>query len=187
MANHEKTNDENKLILIAVIILIICLSICGLYYAYAKYVSTESGTANATIANIVCDLEITPSAASNTIVNPYCTVVAKNYNASGRTQTDLEYTIEVVSSDGSVLPPFRWKNAQGTVIATSADTVENGVVVARTASFPVQTFTHDSDQRTTFTIEFINTGDQFTGQYADAESIQRLVDFNIVAVQKGSN
>lgn len=167
--NEQKENKkiftkEQILALITIIVLTATIIICRM--AYAKYTTTNNGNVVAEIAEMNCELEVTPSTADSSIINPYCNVVVKNYkkvnNEDKVTETDVSYKVEVTPKEGVTLPNYYWKSTSGTILARDT---------AITGTFPHSVKTDDE-----YVIVFVNTG---------VEDITKLVDFNLVAIQLG--
>lgn len=160
MKNSKMTN---VLLILAVVIVIIAIST----FAYAKYSATKSGTATAVVADMICEMEVTGSSNTPTIIHPYCIVNLKNYKLSNNneelvTETDVNFKIEVTAKEGNTLPEYYWKDnsdSTGRRIAESTaltGTLKNGV-----------------KEEKEYTIVFLNSG----------EGDIKAVDFNLVAVQ----
>lgn len=178
MENKQNQSKKRNIILIAAIIcILIVIAVLGIISirAYSKYVESTSGNATVQVAKMICEMDVQKSAATPTVINPYCVVTVRDYEGNQVTETDVNYRLEVVAKDNKVLPEFYWKNENGTIIARSQDTLDNqGNVTVRTAQFPTQTFSAGVSSSKAFTIVFLNTGE---------EDILRIVDFNLVAVQ----
>lgn len=161
--DKKRTSKGKKTIIIAVLVLILIITIILSVFAYAKYVTTKTATATAQIAQMICEMEVQPSDADKTIINPYCTVTVKNYNNEDKiTETDVNYKIEVTPKGDFVLPEYYWKDTSGTILAQSTEISGN-----------FQTGEKDSKE---YIIVFLNSGE---------EDIVRNIDFNLVAIQVG--
>lgn len=166
-ANNQNNSNKSKkaytkranLVIIILLILIIVGVLAS--YAYAKYTTTVSGSASAQVAQMICEIEVVPSEATDTIINPYCDVTVKNYNADDKVaETDISFKIEVTPKDNIVLPEYYWQDSNGTILAQSTEVTgkfESGV-----------------KEDLKYKIVFLNSGE---------EDITRLVDFNLVALQ----
>ena len=162
-----KNKNFTILILLTTLLLILGISV-GV--AYAKIVTSVEGTATARVAKLICDMEVTPCTANDpTIVNPYCTVTLKNFRTENgvttTAETGLNYTITVTPKSGlTSLPEYYWENANHEIIGNSQ---------ALTGSF-----VNGTPATQTYKIVFINEGTQ---------DITAQVDFDIVAIQAGTN
>ena len=198
MNNNNQKQDKNKFLAISVIVSLIILLVCLFTFAYAKYVSTAQGNATAHIATMICEMTSVTSEKSDTIINPYCTVTVKNTKTEGeganqttkRTETGVQYTLQVTPKDGKVLPEHYWVRVQGqteTIIARSVDTLDGqNNVTARTATFPAQYFGITQDETAVYKVIFINTGDQ-SDPLNSGEPLERTIDIKLVAVQRNPN
>lgn len=161
--NNENNKQENNKLLIIILLSILIILIIITSFAYAKYTTTKQASATAKIATMICELEVEASEADETIINPYCTVKVKNYNANDEvTQTDLSFKIEVTPIGDFVLPEYYWKDSSGTILAQSTEVTGS--------------MTRNAKETKEFTIVFLNSGE---------EDIVRNVDFNVVALQVG--
>lgn len=162
-SNSTNQSKNNKTIKLAIIILILLIAIILAGFAYAKYVTSKEASATAKVAQLICEMEVQSSEADDTIINPYCTVTVKNYNAEDKiTETDINFKIEVTPKGDFVLPEYYWKDSTGTILAQSTEV---------TGSF--QNGVKDLKE---YTIVFLNSGE---------EDVVRNVDFNLVAIQVG--
>lgn len=162
-SNSTNENKNNRTIKLAIIILILIIAIIISGFAYAKYVTSKEASATAQVAQLICEMEVQSSEADDTIINPYCTVTVKNYNAEDKiTETDINFKIEVTPKGDFVLPEYYWKDSTGTILAQSTEvsgSFQNGVKDLKE-----------------YTIVFLNSGE---------EDVVRNVDFNLVAIQVG--
>ncbi len=193
--NQKEKTYNNKFLAVSIIISVIILLVCIFTFAYAKYVSTVQGNATAQVAKMICEMSAVTSEKSSTIINPYCTVTVKNTKTEGeganqttkRTETGVQYTLEVTPKDGRVLPEHYWVRVQGqteTILARSTDTLDaQNNVIARTASFPAQYFGNTQDETAVYKVIFINTGDE-TDPLNSSEPLERTIDIQLVAVQR---
>lgn len=196
MNKNEKNNsNKNKNVLVITLMLLITLIliiICGV--AYAKYLSTATGSATAEIAEMICVMDVKSSSEDNngdvispadkTVINPYCIVTIKNYNGDSQanpgdiTQTDVGYTITVTPKkdenglDTFTMPAYNWYEiaspdaTSGTKLATS---------VSLTSSMSSNgTLKNGVAETRYYKIVFLNSGE---------EDITRYVDFELKAVQ----
>lgn len=158
--SNDMKKKKSKLVIVLALMLIILLIIMFIGFGYAKYTETYKGEANADIARMICEMQVVPSEENKSIINPYCKVTVKNFNDTGITETDVDYTIQVSPKDDFVLSEYYWKGSDGTIISRNSELVgkfKNGV--------------KDEDE---YTIVFLNSGEQ---------DILRVVEFNLVAVQ----
>ena len=163
---ESKTQDKNKnkkmMLLILILSLVVLIVIAS--FAYARYLTTKEASATAKIAEMICEIEVQESQADKTIINPYCTVIVKNYNSENKvTETDVKYKIEVTPKGDFTLPEYYWKDSAGTILAQS--TAVTG------------TFEHGAKDEEEYKIVFLNSGE---------EDIVRYIDFNLVAIQMGN-
>lgn len=161
-SNHIKERKD-KLIrtVILALTLIIILIIVLMVFGYAKYISTYKGEAKAQIAQMICEMEVVPSEANKSIINPYCKVTVKNYNLNNDiTETDVEYSVQVLPKDDFELPEYYWQNSDGVIISRNNELTGS--------------FKSGVKDETECTIIFLNSGE---------EDIIEKVEFNIVAVQ----
>jgi len=161
--NSTNKSKNNKTIKLAIIILILIIAVIISGFAYAKYVTSKQASATAQIAQMICEMEVQSSEADETIINPYCTVTVKNYNAEEKvTETDLNFKIEVTPKGDFTLPEYYWKDSTGTILAQSTEVSGSFQIGAKASK--------------EYTIVFLNSGE---------EDIVRNVDFNLVAIQVG--
>lgn len=156
--------EKNKLIIIILVILLLVTIISLIIFrnAYAKMTKVYEAKTTTDIGSIYCEMEVTASANSKTIVNPYCTVKVKNYDSSNNiTVIPVEYTVNVVTLDGSELPEYQWQDSNGNVVK------ENEALTG--------TFNTTSKQQQTYTIVFKNTGES---------TVSKKIDFELVTSQK---
>lgn len=158
--NMKEKKDKSINIVVLALILIMILIIILVGFGYAKYTETYKGEASAEVAKMVCEMEVVASEPDKSIINPYCKVTVKNYNAnSDVTETDINYTIEVKPKDNFELPEYYWQINE-TIVSRNSEIVGN--------------FTNGVKEEREYIIVFLNSGE---------EDILRLVDFNLVAVQ----
>lgn len=193
--NKENKTYKNKNVLILVLLLIIMLImiiVCGI--AYAKYLSTATGSATAEVAEMVCTMEVKSSSENNngevinpadkTIINPYCIVTVKDFEGANQsnpdkvTETDVGYSISVKpkkdsnEQDTFVMPAYNWYEISspdaesGTKIATSTDLVSSSTSKGN--------FKNKVADTRYYKIVFLNSGEQ---------DITRYVDFELKATQ----
>lgn len=159
--NIKERKDKSIKIAILALIIIIILIIVLVGFAYAKYVETYEGEATTQIAKMICEMDVVPSEANKSIINPYCKVTVKNYNVNNEvTETNIDYTIQVSPKDDFKLPEYYWQNSDGDIISRSNELTGN--------------FKNGVKEETEYTIVFLNSGE---------EDIMEKVEFNIVAVQ----
>ncbi len=150
--------DKSKLVIIIVLVLMLVIIIVG--FGYSKYTETYKGEATAEVAKMICEMEVEPSEAKESIINPYCKVTIKDFNSNGVTETDVDYRIEVLPKDNIELPKYYWQDSSGTIICRNSELVGN--------------FKSGVKEQKEYTIVFLNTGEK---------EILRIVEFNLVAVQ----
>lgn len=176
MANNKnaKNNKVNSNIIASVFLLVIlALLIVLARLGYAKFISSANGTATATVAKIICKLQVESSSDSTSsnyspeVANPFFDVTVMNYEViegnNNITEADIDYTIEVVSnSDGFVLPQYHWEwtDSSGT---------------QHTANNIAGTFTNSVPQSQLYRIIFHNPGND--------DILNKSVKFNLKAVQ----
>lgn len=153
----EKSLSIVILALMLIMVLIIILAGSG----HAKYMESYKGETKVEVAKMICEMEVEPSEADKSIINPYCKVKVKDYNANGEiTETNVNYTIEVKPKDDFKLPEYYWQSSNGTIVSRNSELVGN--------------FKNGVKDEIEYTIVFLNSGE---------EDILRLVEFNLVAVQ----
>lgn len=177
MENPNKSNSINKWIILGIIIALIVIIVSLFSLGYSKYTKELTGSATAQVATMICEMEVQSSEKSPTVINPYCTITVSDYDTNNKiTETDIGFTIDVSPKGNFVLPEFEWKNSSGQVIARSVDVLDGGGnVIARTATFPKQTFESGQKQDKVYTIVFKNTGE---------EEVTRRVEFTLNAIQE---
>ncbi len=177
-ASNETTKKSNNTRLIVILTMVLILAILAAIFpiAYSRYRTTKTAGATANVASMYCEMTVSSSQSSDSIINPYCTVTVMDYKNNKTTETDIDYTIEVKAKDDAfILPEFAWKDSNGTIIARSVDVTDNqGNLVSRTATFPTGHFKNGVKEDHTYTIVFFNTGE---------EEITRRVDFKLNAIQ----
>lgn len=155
---------KNKKVILILLstILIICIGFIITYtVAYSKYYTEKNTSSTAKVANIICEMEVQPSEANSEVINPYCTITVKNYNAEEEiSDTDVSYKIEVTAKENYTLPKYYWVDSEGAII--SYEEALTGAMV------------HTEKKTEIYKIFFINSG---------IEEITRSVEFNIVAIQ----
>lgn len=157
--NNATSSNKKYLILIILFLVVIAIIVLG-RIGYSRYVHTQNGTATIKVATIACEMEVVSSEDSDAIINPYCTVVVKDYKDDTVTETDINFTVEVLPKGDFTLPDYIWKDSSGTVLARSTPLTG--------------TFTKGVKEDQQYTIVFLNSGET---------DISRMVDFNLVAVQ----
>lgn len=157
----KKSKDKSIKIAILALTIIIMLIMVLVTFGYAKYIETYKGGATAQIAKMICEMDVVTSEANKSIINPYCKVTVKNHNANSEiTETNIDYTIQVLPKGDFQLPEYYWQNSDGTIISRSNELTGN--------------FKNGVKEETEYTIVFLNSGE---------EDITQKVEFNIVAVQ----
>lgn len=172
---------------IALILIMLLVLICGI--AYAKYISSASGSASAPIATMICNMDVKSSSEDNngnvitpsdkTIINPYCIVTVKNFegadisNPDKLTETNVHYTVTVKPKEDAqgnptfTLPVCNWYEitspsaTTGTKIATSAAAAESTAV---SGDFGIA-----QGQVKYYKIVFLNSGERDVTEYVDFE------------------
>lgn len=159
--------ESNKNPIAVVILVILMLAIVAFTIAYSRFIANASGNAKVKIAEMICEMEVTPNhliQGEENAINPYCIVKVKNYKYDTQTsqnkisQTDVNFKIEVTPKEGFILPEYYWLE-ENTVIA------ENEELTGK--------LVNGSLQEKTYKIVFKNSGEGGDGQ----------VDFNLVANQ----
>lgn len=159
--NMKEKKDKSVSIVILTLMLMMMLIIILVGFGYAKYIETYKGDVSAEVAKMVCEMEVVPSEADRLIINPYCKITVKDYNANGEiTETNVNYTIEVRPKDDFKLPEYYWQSSNGTIVSRNSNLVGN--------------FKNGVKDEIEYKIIFLNSGE---------EDILRLVDFNLVATQ----
>lgn len=160
--NKSRLRQDKKLITITVLILLIIFIVVIFNIGYSKYITTIDGSLSIDVAEMICNIAVVPSEENRTIINPYCTVTVKNYNADDKvTETDVNYTIEVIPKEDFIMPEYYWQDSSGRIIARSTEV---------SGKFKKQEKNQDE-----YKIVFINSGEK---------DITRLVEFNLIAVQE---
>lgn len=192
---NKAKSDKNKNVLVITLVLLITLIlivVCGI--AYAKYLSTATGSATAEIAEMVCIMDVKSSSEDNnggvinpadkTIINPYCMVTIKDYKGASEanhgdiTQTDVSYTITVTpkkdnnGEDTFTLPAYNWYEIESPT-ATSGTKLATSVALTSSMSSKGK-FKNGVAETRYYKIVFLNSGE---------EDITRYVDFELKAVQ----
>lgn len=157
----KEKKDKSVSIVILALMLIMVLIIILVGFGYAKYIETYKGDASAEVAKMVCEMEVEQSEANKSIINPYCKITVRNYNANGDiTETDVNYTIQVLTKDDLELPKYYWQDSNGTRVS------ENSELEGE--------FKNGKQEEREYTIVFLNSGEK---------DILRTLEFNLVAVQ----
>lgn len=192
--NKAKSNKNKNVLVITLVLLItlILIVVCGI--AYAKYLSTATGSATAEIVEMVCIMDVKSSSEDNnggvinpadkTIINPYCIVTIKDYKGASEanhgdiTQTDVSYTITVTpkkdnnGEDTFTLPAYNWYEIESPT-ATSGTKLATSVALTSLMSSKGN-FKNGVAETRYYKIVFLNSGE---------EDITRYVDFELKAVQ----
>lgn len=158
--NKSKLKQNKKLIIAVLIVLIILIAIIfGI--GYSRYIVSLNGSSSQDIAEMICNMEVVPSEENRSIINPYCIVTVKNYNSEDKiTETDVNYTIEVVPKEDFEMPEYYWQDSEGRIIARDAEVSGN--------------FKNQEKSTHEYKIVFKNSGEQDT---------IGLVEFNLKAIQ----
>lgn len=110
---------------------------------------------------MICNMEVVPSEENKSIINPYCTVTVNNYNTSDKvTETDVNYTIEVMPKEDFEMPEYYWQDSSGKIVARSTEVSGS--------------FKNQEKSQHEYKIVFINSGEK---------DITRLVEFNLIVIQ----
>lgn len=144
-------NKKNIIILlISILILVIIISTI----AFSKYAKTLTGEGNAQTAQMICETSITAYDSTINNIDPYCQITVKNFNGNNKiTETSLQYTITVSTTDGSTLPEYYCLNSQGNEIANSS--TGNGAIIGELGCSEAES--------AIYTMHFVNAGDsEFT-------------------------
>lgn len=163
--NSEKLvkNIHNNRIVVFLILIILFLILITVIFetAYSRYMEQSEGQVSGEIAKMICEMEVIPSEADKTIINPYCMVTVKNYNSNNEiTETNVKYTIDVVAKENFEMPEYYWQDTNGTILARSTSIKGN--------------FENEVKKSDGYKIVFMNTGEQ---------NITRLVEFKLTAIQ----
>ncbi len=192
---HSSNKNKNVLVIsLLLVITLILIVICGI--AYAKYLTTATGSATAEIAEMICTMEVKSSSedangnvvtivnADKKIINPYCIVTVKDYKGASEanpgdiTQTDVGYTITVTPKRDAngfetfTMPAYNWYEI-ASPDATSGTKLATSVPLASSMSSK-GTFKNGVAETRYYKIVFLNSGE---------EDITRYVDFELKAVQ----
>lgn len=128
---------KKKIIIISIILLLFAAG-----FAYASYVQIIKGNGFAQIAKPILEIEVQDANSENNY-HSYYNVIVKNYNTDNKiSEVTFDYTIDVVSTDGSSLPEYTWYDSAGNDIGTELS----------------GTLMHTNKQEQTYTICFKNTG-----------------------------
>lgn len=163
--NNINTKNKKKSRLIKIIylglILIIVQIIFLVAYRFARYKETYKGSASAEIAKMICEMDVLPSEDNKSIINPYCNIIVRNYDETNKvSETDINYTIQVITKDNLELPGYYWEDAEGAKLQENSNLTgkfENGV-----------------KDKKEYKIVFINSGEK---------DINRKIEFKLTAVQ----
>lgn len=172
-----KMTQENKKILsLTLTLLMIALLVAIFGFAYARYISSASGTAIAHTANLICKMEVqsnsedaqgNPIVPDESIINPYCIITIKDYEgetlatATKVTEGSLTYTITVAPKENDfTLPTYYWENMSTHEIITTPNLQGS--------------FTRGQADNQQFKIVFTNSGET---------NITKHVNFDLTAVQ----
>lgn len=165
--NNINTQNKNKKksrlfkVVYLGVILIIVQIIFLVAFRFAKYKETYKGSASAEIAKMICEMDVVPSEDNKSIINPYCNIIVRNYDESNKvSETDINYTIQVITKDNLELPGYYWEDAEGTKLQENSNLAgkfENGV----------------KDEKE-YKIVFINSGEK---------DINRKIEFKLTATQ----
>lgn len=172
-----KMTQENKKILsLTLTLLMIALLVALFGLAYARYMSSASGTATAQVANLICKMEVesssedaqgNPTPFDETIIHPYCILTIKDYEgetagtATKVTEGSLNYTVTVTPKEQDfTLPTYYWENMSTHEIINTANLQG--------------TFTKGQAEDQQYKIVFTNAG---------TANITKHVNFNLTAVQ----
>lgn len=178
----EKKKINNTTISILVIILLTIIVIVLGRLAYAKYIKSANGTIIASVANVICTMDVESSSEDaqgnaltpdQTTINPYCIITIKDYEGSTPqtatkiTDASINYIVTVSPTNTNVtLPSYYWQNMQTQEIINTP-TLQG-------------TFTKGVAANQQFKIVFLNTN-------TTSAAIQEQVTFNLTAVQASSN
>lgn len=161
MSKERLKENKKIIIIICTLIFAIILSITLFDVGYSKYVTSNSGSSGYEVAHMICNMDVVPSQANRTIINPYCTITVKNYSSDDKvTETDVNYTISVTPKEGFVMPEYYWKDSSGRIVARSTEVAGN--------------FKKGEKGEDEYKIVFLNPGE---------EDITRYVEFNLNAIQ----
>ena len=165
-----KTKKNNVILLVILIIILLLTVIIGI--AYARFTKSANGTATATVAKVICNMNVVPcSARDNTIINPYCTVTLNNYNnPQDISQVNVNYKVEVELDSNSTLeemPTYYWLDSTGNRVP--------GINESQPLTGSLTKGNAVSEQ---YTIEFVNEGNNTTTEN---------MKFTLTAVQEGNN
>ncbi len=158
----KENGTRNKIIIyLLLIFILILLMVVLIKTGYSKYTEEINGSTSAKVAKMICEIEVLPSEDNKEVINPYCIVTVKDYNNNDEiTETDVEYTIEVLPKGDFKMPEYYWQDSNGIIIARS--TQVNG------------RFVKGNKNENKYKIVFLNSGE---------EDITRLVEFNLIAIQ----
>lgn len=170
---HNASNNKRKnaaVLALTTLLLLLLIAIVGV--AYAKFISSASGTASAQVANMICNLNVSPCDPTDPdIIDPYCTLTITDFNTVNNqdkiTEASYNYTVSVSLNQESVLdtlPAYYWTDASGNPVGTPSQPLTGS-------------FTKGSKETQTYRVYFVNAGTAITAK----------VDFDITAVQKSNN